>query len=450
MLRLVRLESVRLARERFAWVLLGFLALACALAVVNGRALMAQQLEGRAVAAQGDASSRERVEGALDPATSPATAVLIPYWIRAQAVAPSPPLADFSAGRAPFEPHATSITLRSRPDTLFERTAVDNPEALARGSLDLGFIAVVLLPLALISLGYGLFTADRESGAARLLLVQGGSPIRLLFARSLPRFLFALTPLLVAAAVLLVTGPELEARWSAAGWWLLVALVLAALWWAVILLVNSLRIGAETAALTLVSTWALLTLVLPAAITATVQVAYPPPSRFEQIATARAAEVASTTAWENDHADLASEDFEGRLASIRKTLGIGRAVERATAPIAQRFDEQLAGQQRVARTLAWLSPPLVAADAMTMTAGTDVGRQLGFRRMAAGYLSDVKAALSGFVDRGDVMTRSEYDALPTFDWQPQPVRPIWRLVALALLAFAIGAIAVTRLRRAHP
>lgn len=450
MRRLVRLEFLLLARERFAWVLLGFLALACALAVVNGRALMAQQLEGRAIAAGGDASSRERAEGALTAGTSPATAVMIPFWIRATAIGPPPPLADFSAGRAPFEPHATAVSLRSRQDTLFGRTAVDNPEALARGSLDLGFIAVVLVPLALIILGYGLFSADRDSGAARLLLAQGGSPVRVLAARSVPRLLFALTPLAVSAALLLVTGPELDGRWAAAGWWLLIAIVLAGFWWAVVLLVNSMRIGAETAALTLVSTWALFTLILPAAITATAQLAYPPPSRFEQIATARAAEVASTTAYENHHADLASQDFEGRLASIRKTLSIGRAVESATAPIAQRFDEQLAAQQGIARMLAWISPPLVAADAMTITAGTDVGRLLGFRRMAAAYLSEKKAALGGFVDRGEVMTRSDYDALPTFDWQPQPAPPIWRLVALALLAFAIGAIAVIRLRRANP
>ncbi|MCG6116909.1 MAG: DUF3526 domain-containing protein [Aquimonas sp.] len=448
--RLIRLEWLMLARERLAWVLLGFLALACVLAVFNGRALMSQQLEGRAIAAQGDAGARERVQGTLVEGSDPALAILIPFWIRMHAVAPPAPLVDFSAGRAPFEPGATTITLRSREDTLFESTVVDNPELLARGSLDLGFVAIVLVPLALISLGYGLFSADRERGSARLLLAQGGSPVRLLFARSLPRLLFALGPLLVAAAVLLAAGPEVDGRTAAAGWWLLTAVMLALLWWAVVLLVNSFRVGAETAALVLVSLWAVFTLVLPAAITAAVQVAYPPPSRFEQIATARAAEVASTTAYEDAHPEMASAQFERRLASIRKTLAIGRSVEQATAPINRRFDQQLDGQQHVARWLAWLSPPLLAADAMTATAGTDVRRSLAFRRSVSSYLLEVKEVLGGFVERGEVMTRTDYEALPTYQWQAQPGRPAGRVAALGILTLVIGGFAVARLRRAKP
>jgi ABC-2 type transport system permease protein len=447
MLRLVLLETRQLARERFTWVLLLFLVIACALAVVNGRALMTAQIEGRAAAADGDTSRLERIRTNLQPDADRAMAVLIPYWIRQEVVSPPPPLADFSAGRAPYEPHATIVTLRSREDTLFERTAVDNPEATARGALDLGFVVVVLAPLALIALGYGLFSADRESGAAQLLLAQGGTPTRVLLARSVPRLLLVLTPLALSAAALLATGPAIEARASAAGWWLLIALSLALFWWAVILSVNALKIGAETAALALVSVWALLTLVLPAVVTAAAQLAYPPPSRFEQIAAARAAEVASTTAYENDHPDLASEGFEGRLASIRKSLSVGRTVERAIDPIARRFDAQLAGQQRVFRALAWASPPMIAADAMTAAAGTDVGRSLAFRRAAVGYLDQIKAALGGFIDRGAVMTRSEYQALPAFAWQPEPAQPVGRLAALALITLAIGAVALHRFRR---
>jgi ABC-2 type transport system permease protein len=447
MLRLVLLETRQLARERFTWVLLLFLVLACALAVANGRALMTAQVEGRAAAVKGDTSRLERIEANLQPDADRAMAVLIPYWVQQQVVSPPPPLADFSAGRAPYEPHATTVTLRSREDTLFERTAVDNPEATARGALDLTFVAVVLAPLALIALGYGLFSADRESGAARLLLAQGGTPTRVLLARSVPRLLLVLTPLALSAAVFLATGPELEGRAAAAAWWLLIALALALFWWAVILLVNALRVGAETAALALVSVWALLTLVLPAAITAAAQIAYPPPSRFEQIATARAAEVASTTAYENDHPDLASEGFEGRLASIRKSLSVGRTVDRAVDPIARRFETQLGGQQEVVRLAAWASPPMVAADAMTATAGTDVGRALAFRQAAADHVTRLKASLGGFIDRGGVMTPAEYQALPNFEWRAEPTRPALQAAVLLLLAAVLSVVALRRLAR---
>lgn len=228
--RLILIEARLLARERLAWAVLALLGLAAALAAVTGHGFMAQQLEGRRIAARVDPAARARVEAALKPDAAPAMAVLLPYWIRDEAVSPPPPLADFSAGRAPFEPHATTLTLRARPDTLFQRTAVDNPEATARGALDLGFVAVVLAPLALIALGYGLLTADRDSGAARLLLVQGGNPGRVLLARSVPRLALVAAPLLAAALALLATGPAVDGRWAAAGWWLLAAAALLALW----------------------------------------------------------------------------------------------------------------------------------------------------------------------------------------------------------------------------
>lgn len=210
---------------------------------------------------------------------------------------------------------------------------------------------------------------------------------------------------------------------------------------------NAFRIGAETAALALVSLWALFTLVLPAAIAAAAQLAYPPPSRFQQIVEARAAEVAATTAWENDHPDLVSEDFAGRLASGRKTLGIARAVERAVAPLDARFEAQLAGQQRLVRTLAWWAPPLAAADAMTAVAGTDVGRALGFRRAAADRLSMLKSRLGRFIDRGAVMTPAEHAALPRFAWTPDPARPTAPISLLALAATALTLVALRRLSR---
>lgn len=445
--RLILIEARLLARERRAWAVLALLALAAALAAVTGHGLLEQQLEGRRIAAAGDPAGLARVAAALRPGADPAMAVLLPYWIRDEAVSPPPPLADFSAGRAMFEPHATTLTLRARPDTLFQRTAVDNPEATTRGLLDLGFLAVVLAPLALIALGYGLFTADRDSGAARLLLVQGGSPARLLLARSVPRLALVAAPIALAALALLAFGPAIEGRAAAAAWWLAIAAAFLAFWWAAILAVNALRIGAETAALALVALWALTTLVLPAAIAAGAQLAFPPPSRFQQIAEARAAEIAATSAWETDHPELAAEGFAGRLASVRKTLGIARTVERAVAPLDARFDAQLAGQQRLVRALAWIAPPLAAADAMTAVAGTDAGRALGFRRAAAAQLAGLKARLGGFIDRGAVMTAAEHDALPRFAWRPEPARPIGLVAFLAAAAALLTALALRRLSR---
>lgn len=249
---LLRLELRVLARQRISLVLL-LLALGfCALAYANGRALLAQQLAGRAASASEQAAATARVTEMIAAKADPATAVLYPFRVQLAVLAPVPPLVDFSAGRASFENYATTVSLRARADSLFKRTQLENPEALARGSFDLGFFAVIVAPLLLIGLGYGLFTADRDSGTARLILAQAGAPLRLLAVRSVPRLALVAVPLVATALLLLATGPALPGRAAAAGWWLAVALALLGFWWAVILLVNSLKVSAETAALMLV------------------------------------------------------------------------------------------------------------------------------------------------------------------------------------------------------
>ena len=447
MIKLIILETRLLLRERIAVALLALAIAACALAFVNGRAVINQQIEGRAVSAAEDAKVTDEFAEKLKKNEPAEERVLYPYRIRFGILAPMPPLVDFSAGRAAFENYSTQVTLRARVDTLFKRTQLDNPEMLMRGSFDLGFVAIVLAPLLLIGLGYGLFVADRDSGAARLVLAQGGSPVRLLVARSIPRLALVFTPLFLTAAVLLAFGPDISGRSIATGAWLIICALLLLFWWTVVLFINSLRISAETAALALISLWALLTLVFPALIAATAQTVYPPPSRFDQIATARAAEVASTQAYENDHPDLAAEDAAGRLASIRKTWEIGKTVDTAIAPVTLAFETQLARQQRLVAILSWLSPPLIAGNALNDSAGTGERAWLGFRTASRTYLGQFRRALGSLVESGTPLDQQRFAALPRFDWQWPAPKIAGALAFLIILAGGLGIAAIRRFQR---
>ncbi|MBX9729089.1 MAG: DUF3526 domain-containing protein [Sphingopyxis sp.] len=445
---LILFELRMLLRDRWAVALALVLAAACILAFASGRALLAEQAQGRAASAQEDAARlaefRERLNNAELP---PEEGVLSPYRMHAGVLAPLPRLVDFSTGRAAFDNYSTAVTMRARADTLFKRTQPDNPELLVRGSIDLAFVATILAPLLLIGLGYGLFVADRDSGVARLIVAQAGCPRRLVAARILPRLLFVLLPVLLTAAALLWSGPEVEGRLAAAGYWLLAAAVLLLFWAGLIAWVNSFDITAETAALALVALWAVFTLVLPAAVSAIVQGVYPPPSRFEQITAARAAEVASTQAYENDHPDLTSEGVAGRLASIRKTWGIAQRVDAVVAPISLRFEQQLAAQQRVASALSWTSPTMIATRAMEQVAGTDAATANEFRTATRVFLSDFRRYGGGFIDRGELMTADDMTGIPRFSWAAPVARPIAPIAALALLALLLLTFAGRRFAR---
>lgn len=326
---LLGIETRLLLRSRLALLVLALLIAVVALAVANGRALLAEQITARAAATAEIVEANAKLQEQLAKGLPPEEAVLLPLRVRTPVIAPLPPLVDASAGRASFEPNSATAGLRARADTMFRRTSLENPERLARGQLDLGFVAVVIAPLMLIALGAGLFTADRDSGAARLVLAQAGSVGALLVARSLPRLALVALPILVGLLILLLTGPDIPGRAAAALFWALIAMLSLAAWWAAVLLVNSLRITAETAALGLVGLWALLTLVMPALIAANAQLIHPAPSRFAEIAAARSAEINASTAWETDHPDLASGEVASRRASVARGAGINARVEAA-------------------------------------------------------------------------------------------------------------------------
>ncbi len=451
MLQLTAIETRQLLASRPAQAALLVLCLVLAIAIANGRSLLAGQIASRAAAAAeaGEARAKltEQVKAHVAGALPADEAVLLPVRVRDGAVSAVPPLADVVAGRAATDPAAASISLRSRADTLFRRPSLENPERLARGSLDLAFVAIVVAPLLLIALGHGLFTADRDSGAARLVLAQAGRLGPLLLARSLPRLALVAGPLLLALALLLATGPDLPGRAAAALDWAALALALLAAWWGVVLWVNSLRVSADGAALALVSLWALFTLVLPVLVAANVQLLHPAPSRLAEMAAVRAAEIAASSEWENDHPEVAASEAEARRASVARAAGVNARVEAAVAPVAKRFAEALAAQQQASAALAWAVPPLLASQAMADAGGTGLAGAIGFRSEAAAHLARFKAALGQVLADDGLLTPQRLAALPRFS-TPAPTRSATpALLWLGLIAALFTSLAARNFAR---
>lgn len=448
MMGLIILETRMLLRNRLALLVLALLIAMLALAVANGRALLAEQIAAREAVVAETAEATAKLQERFAEGLPPEEAVLLLTRVRTPIIAPLPPLVDASAGRAGFEPNTALAGLRTRADTLFRRTSLENPERLARGQLDLGFVAVVIAPLMLIALGAGLFTADRDSGVARLVLAQAGTVGALLVARSLPRLALVTVPILLALLFLLLTGPDVPGRTQAAVLWALIALVSLAAWWAVVLLVNSLRITTETAALGLVALWALFTLVLPPLVAALAQIVHPTPSRFTEIAAARSAEINASLAWETDHPDLASSKMESRRASVERSVNINAKVEAAIAPVSARFAAATAAQDALVSKLAFLVPPLIASDAMASTSGTDLATAKAFRAAATRHLAEVRASLEAAIAGTGPLTPEQLAALPRFEApRPDHSAALPALLWLGLLASLLAGLAARNFAR---
>ncbi|MEL7045723.1 MAG: ABC transporter permease subunit, partial [Pseudomonadota bacterium] len=284
-----------------------------------------------------------------------------PYTTRRAFAYPTPLLADFTIGRSHLEPTLAQVRMGYRSDTLFKNYQIDNPERLQRGVFDLSFVVIVIAPLLLIGLGYGLFSEDRDSGTARLILVQSGGIGRLLVARSFNRLALVATPLLIATIILIAMGPEEPGRSGAAAVWLINAIVGLLFWWAIILLLNVTRISAETAALTLIAIWVVLVFVAPPLISAMARSVYPPPSRMDQIIASRVAELDATDRYANDHPADGLPEIQRVKEVIAEYHRISLAHERSIRPMSERFEEGLAHQQTLAEWLQLASPPMALA-----------------------------------------------------------------------------------------
>lgn len=450
MIRLALFDARQLMRERLALGILVAGLLACAVAVITGHGWTARMAaERESVASEAEAyRSVEREAWAAASEGDPAAAVVIPGRLATTLILPEPRLADFSVGRSAIEPTAASIRMATRPDALFTRYQVENPERLMRGTLDLGFVVVVIAPLLLIGLGFGVFASDRDSGAARLWLAQAGSPLRLIATRSLIRLAIVAAPILLAALVLWLLGPP--ERGGAVLAWVGIALLGLLFWWAVILLVNSFNIAAETAALVLVGLWTLLVFVAPGAIGSLAALLNPPPSRFEAIAAARASEISASRSWDDDHPELSAATLEGRRASVERGVTVRAAIAESTADLAAETERQFGAQRALTQGLSLLAPPLLVAEGLTAAARTDAASQSANRQAAVRYLSSLGGALTDAALGRTAIDAASFDALPRFTAPPPARSPVWPIVWTGLLTLALAALALVRLRRARP
>lgn len=452
MTRLLHFDLVALLRDRLALAAVAVFVGACLVAVLSGHAWSSQliaveaaaAIEARTVRAENRAAWAAAADGPAEDA------VLLPGRLRTTIALARPLLPDFSVGRSALEPTSATARMSTRSDALFARYQVENAERLARGTVDLSFVAVVLAPLILIALGYGVFAADREAGTARLWLAQAGTPIGLLAARSINRLALVAVPLVASGFLLLVLGTGGDERVAAVAAWLGLALLSLLFWWAVILLVNSWVARAETSALLLVGTWAGFTFVVPALSSAVATLTDPAPSRFEVIAVARQAEVGANRSYEDDHPELSNATLTGRRDGVRKSVEVRRSVDEATAPIVRRQQDSEAARRRTAELFALTSPPALTAEALAQIAHTDARFYSAQRSAAVDGLRPMSAALTraGLVDRG--VSAESFDRLPGFTPPAAPPLDPAPVAWLVLLTLALFAWAVLRLRAIRP
>lgn len=377
------------------------------------------------------------------------------------AVLPPTPTALLSVGQSDLLPSALRVSSEPR-EQMLAAAEIENPHRLLDGRFDLSFVVVSLLPLVVITLAFNLLAGEREHGTLALLLAQPVSLTQVVSAKVVVRFGFVLAVSLamVGAGVLIAglgEGPA-GAGWRLAGWTVTV-LVYVAFWFAVSLLMASRGWSSATTALATAAVWLAAVVVIPSLTNLIINATYPVPSRVELVqATREASDSASTRGsvllaqFFEDHPEMAPVVAPGQPAApnfAATRVAVASEVARMTEPVARRYDEQLARQQQAASWFKFLSPALLAREALDDFAGTGPHRHADFRaqvdRFHATWLEYFNPRI---VQRAAL---ASFDDVPAFTYTEESAgRVLGRagtaLTALALLAGLCGLVGLRRLR----
>ncbi len=199
---------------------------------------------------------------------------LLLYYLEFALINDPSPLAGLSIGQRDINPGVQSVTIRTLEAQKYD-TDLLNPVKLLYGNLDLSFIIIYVLPLLIIAFTYNLWSEENESGTWRMISVMAKSRVKFLLTKISVRFILlaALLTLLFMAAQVILSIPfslELLAFFG-------VAILYLTFWFVLCFWIISLKRHSNFNALTLLSIWLTLVVLLPSALNNYLTTAHPIP-----------------------------------------------------------------------------------------------------------------------------------------------------------------------------
>lgn len=188
---------------------------------------------------------------------------LLMYYLKFAYINPTENLAGLAIGQRDINSSVQANTIRGLEAQKYD-TDLRNPFQLMVGNFDLSFVILYLFPLVIIALCYNLYSEEKENGTWSLLKTQSRSVTKYLLQKMAVPYLWVLLVLgllFVIAAIWL----QIPLNTTFASFIVSNSLYVSC-WFAISLLVVSFYKSSAINAVSLLSIWLLLTLLLPAAI----------------------------------------------------------------------------------------------------------------------------------------------------------------------------------------
>jgi ABC-2 type transport system permease protein len=199
---------------------------------------------------------------------------LLLYYLKFACINPTSPLAGLAIGQRDINSSIQAPAIRGLEGQKYD-TDIRNPYHLMTGHFDLSFVLLYLFPLAIIVLCFNVYSGEKEQDTWPLVHVQSNSRWKYLLQKlSIPYiFVMGILLLLYLLAALLLAIP-FNAVFIG---YMLSNCLYINFWFTVVLLLVSFFKDSASNAISLLSIWLLLTLLLPAAVNNYITKQYPVP-----------------------------------------------------------------------------------------------------------------------------------------------------------------------------
>lgn len=344
-----------------------------------------------------------------------------------------------------------------------QRAAEDLTPLSRMGTLSLGWMLQVLLPLTILVLGYDLLADDRSRGAMRLQRVAGASALQLMSGKALALLtttLLVTAPAWLAAIAvgLMIGGESLPDAGTRFALWLSTYGAYGGVWLLLTLAVSGLASTARASLATLAGVWLVSVLLLPRLAAEHAEAAQPTPDPAAFWAAIRKAQSEGIDGHNPGDARAKAleqqvlaqygvdklEDLPVSFAGISLQAG-----EEYANGVYDRFMGSLwdgyLSQAAMLRAYSWLAPVLATRDLATHASGTDIAHHRHFataaeshRRVLQRYLNTDMTEHGKGKDFDYQAPESLWRDAPRFDYEPPTISAAPGAAAALLFWLAIG------------
>lgn len=458
--RIIGHEWRELAADATTWIVAGVFAVAIGYGVWNGARSLGFQRQALADAAIEESSRFAGISAQLVRLEQPGATVAAfadprspanfggRYGLR-YAVLPPGPLAGLSIGQSDLLPYYFKISTDAR-ENIVSASEIENPARLLAGRFDLSFVVIFLYPLLILALTYNMLSAEKEQGTLAMALSQPIGVRTLLAGKVWLRALIIIgTVVLFSVTALLLSGARLDdGNGFRLAMWVGAVAAYGLFWFALATAVVSAGWNSTTNATILATAWLVFVVMTPSLFNLVVTSVYPVPSRVEMVQAMREATDEANKGgskalarYYEDHPELATGDPAQAMNDFNIVrVAVNDDVERRVRPVVNRYEAQIAAQQRALDRLRYLSPAILMQSALNDIAGTGTDRHRHF-------LSQVDAFHAGwralFVSKifSKALVQS-VDEAPRFVYREEALRTVVSRVAMAVTGLLIPAAAI--------